>query len=404
MDKGLPPPGGDQNKAAKTITIWATLTSLSIAVVTVRFIARAVGKKRYGWDDWTMLAALCLTVAKFGVDVFLMRAGFGRHIYYLDTAQIMRYKKLNFVTGLFTNLIICLVKLSVTFFLLRIGSPQRWLRYALFGTIALLVSSTVATVVIIFVQCRPIAGLWDPTVALTVKCLPTSALTDVSYCSTAMSIFTDFLCATLPVQIIWSLQMSRGTKISMLSLLCLGSLAMICGIVRITLIKNLRSETDATWDNVALAIWSSAEYFVGIIAGSIPPCRMLVLQWIPKFRGEAPPNEGTTGISNPRSSYFYSLKHFSRITNAFSRGRATVPETSRGWKGSRNSQKNYIPMRPWNVEANRAFSQDSGRESILPFHSVSRANPETGILKTVDVRVGACGSDGSLATDESAQR
>lgn len=116
--------------------------------------------------------------------MFLTRAGFGRHIYYLDTAQIIRYKKLNFVSGLFTNFIICLVKLSVTFFLLRIGSLRRWLRYALFGTIALLVSSTVATLVIIFVQCRPIAGLWDPTVALTAKCLPTSALTDVSYCST----------------------------------------------------------------------------------------------------------------------------------------------------------------------------------------------------------------------------
>ena len=58
MDKGLPPPDGDQNKAAKTITIWAVLTSLSVVTVTVRFIARAVGNKRFGWDDWTMLAAL----------------------------------------------------------------------------------------------------------------------------------------------------------------------------------------------------------------------------------------------------------------------------------------------------------------------------------------------------------
>ena len=206
MGKGQPPPDGDQNKAAKTITIWAVLTSLSVATVTVRFTARAVGNKRIGWDDWTMLAALvrsfstkthngfslitydelrqCLTVAKFGVDVFLMRAGFGRHIYYLDAAQLVRFQKLNFVTGILTNLIICLVKLSVALFLLRMGGLRRWLRHSLFATIALLVSSTVATIVIILVQCIPIAGLWDPTIALTAKCLPTSALTDVSYCST----------------------------------------------------------------------------------------------------------------------------------------------------------------------------------------------------------------------------
>ena len=205
MDTGLPPQDGDQNKAAKTITIWAVLTSLSVATVTLRFTARAVGNKRFGWDDWTMLAALvrslliktrqislttdhelrqCLTVAKFGVDVFLMRAGFGRHIYYLDAAQLLRFKKLNVVSGFLTNLIICLVKLSVALFLLRIGGLRRWLRNSLFATIALLVSSTVATIIIIFVQCRPFAGVWDPAVALTASCLPTSALTNVSYCST----------------------------------------------------------------------------------------------------------------------------------------------------------------------------------------------------------------------------
>ena len=170
-----------------------------------------------------------------------MRAGFGRHIYYLDAAQLIRFKKLNFVSGLFTNLIICLVKLSVALFLLRIGGLRRWLRHALFTTIALLISSTIATIVIIFIQCRPIAGIWDPTIALTANCLPTSALTIVSYCSTgsipkslqlllmltfsiAMSILTDFLCAILPWQIIGDLHMSRRSKISVVLLLGLGSL------------------------------------------------------------------------------------------------------------------------------------------------------------------------------------
>ena len=170
-----------------------------------------------------------------------MRAGFGRHIYYLDATQLVRFKKLNFVSGLFTNLIICLVKLSVALFLLRIGGLRRWLRYSLFATIALLVSSTFATIVIIFVQCIPIAGIWDPIIALTAKCLPTSALTIVSYCSTgsvskplqpllmltilsAISIFTDFLCAILPWQIIGDLHMSQRTKFSVVLLLGLGSL------------------------------------------------------------------------------------------------------------------------------------------------------------------------------------
>ena len=58
MHKGLPPPGGDQNQAAKYITVTAVLTSFSIALVALRFIACAVGSRHAGWDDWTMLAAL----------------------------------------------------------------------------------------------------------------------------------------------------------------------------------------------------------------------------------------------------------------------------------------------------------------------------------------------------------
>ena len=57
MDKGLPPPGVGQNQGAKYTTVSAILTSLSVIIVAFRFIAREVGSKNFGWDDWTMLAA-----------------------------------------------------------------------------------------------------------------------------------------------------------------------------------------------------------------------------------------------------------------------------------------------------------------------------------------------------------
>lgn len=142
-----------------------------------------------------------------------------------------------------------------------------------------------------------------------------------------------------------------------------------------------------------MAIWSSAEYYVGIIAGSIPPCRALVLQTVHKFRGKASISE-TTGVSSLRSGYFSLLQKLSNITNALSWSRAPSPEMSRGSRGSRSLKKNHIPMKPWNMKANRAPSQDSARESILPLHGVSGANPDPGVWKTVHVRVGTSGDDG----------
>ena len=135
--------------------------------------------------------------------------------------------------------------------------------------------------------------------------------------------------------------------------------------------------------------WTTAEFCVGIIAGSIPPCRVLVVQILRKLRGEAPPNENTIGVPNTRSGHSSLLKSLSKITNAFSWNRTRAsPEASGDSKGSKNSQKRYIPMKPWNKELNRPVSQDSSREQILPLHNMPSASLKTGILKTVDVDVG----------------
>ena len=150
-----------------------------------------------------------------------------------------------------------------------------------------------------------------------------------------------------------------------------------------------------------MRIWSSAEYFVGIIAGSIPPCRSLFLQTVQKFirANTSPPSNkemsATAGaLSNPRSGsslFFYSLKTLSSsIHNApFSRSRAPGSGIS---SGSRRLQKHHIPMKVWNVETKRSRSQDSGRENILPLHGGTSPD-SAGIWKTVDVRVGTTSGD-----------
>ena len=58
MNRGPPPPGGDQNKAPVLIITHAILTGLAVITVAVRFTARTKGGKHFEWDDWTMLVAL----------------------------------------------------------------------------------------------------------------------------------------------------------------------------------------------------------------------------------------------------------------------------------------------------------------------------------------------------------
>ena len=145
--------------------------------------------------------------------------------------------------------------------------------------------------------------------------------------------------------------------------------------------------------------WTFAEYSVGVIAGSIPPSRALVVQILRKMRGEAVPNKNMLGVPKPRSGHGYVLKRFSRIPDASSQIRGT-PEVSTHSKGSKNTTKRCQPMKPWEREAIRAVSQDSGRESILPLHNMQSASSNEGISGTVDVHVDTCRADSSLAINE----
>ena len=112
--------------------------------------------------------------------------GYGRHVYYLNIAQLTEYEKWTFIGEFMSSPSLCLVKVSVALFLLRIGGLRRWLRALLLAVIALLVSSTFTFVIILSVQCRPIAGNWDPLIRLTSNCLSTSALEDIAYCSSGL--------------------------------------------------------------------------------------------------------------------------------------------------------------------------------------------------------------------------
>ena len=73
-------------------------------------------------------------------------------------------------------------------------------------------------------------------------------------------------------------------------------------------------------------------------------------------------------------------------------------------KGSKSTPKRYHPMKPWEREASRAVSRDSGRESILPLNDMQSASSKEGILRTIDVHVGTRGADSGLAVNELGQQ
>lgn len=149
--------------------------------------------------------------------------GVGRHAAYLDINDTIAAVKTLIFGEFFLLSGLMFVKVSVLLFLLTIGGTNRWLRWILQGNLVLIVTSTVAFCVVIWVQCTPVQGNWDPFVPGR-KCIELKKFMDATYVLSAITIFTDFVCALMPLPIIWRLNLSTKTRIGIMSVIGLGLL------------------------------------------------------------------------------------------------------------------------------------------------------------------------------------
>ena len=98
------------------------------------------------------------------VAIIAVGYGQGRHIQYLQLDTAVEALKYIFIGEFILILDMAVVKLSVTLFLLRFGL-RKWLRWVVITSISLLSLSTVAFIIILFSQCKPITANWDPRVS-----------------------------------------------------------------------------------------------------------------------------------------------------------------------------------------------------------------------------------------------
>ncbi len=75
----------------------------------------------------------------------------------------------------------CIPKVAVALLLIRLMGPghrRKWLLYVITGI--MMIAGTLSAI-LLFVQCRPVAALWDPAVEATANCWDPNVLTDYTY-------------------------------------------------------------------------------------------------------------------------------------------------------------------------------------------------------------------------------
>ncbi|CAM1511889.1 Fc.00g094020.m01.CDS01 [Cosmosporella sp. VM-42] len=268
--------------------LWVE-TVIATAFVVLRIYTRKVILRSLGLDDLFLLITLILLAIYAALISAGTTYGIGQKradIPPEDYIQAMKYEVIGQGVCIFN---IATSKAAVAFFILRI---VRETKHRIFIWICVITNSLLASwcTISIFIQCVPVAKVWDNTV-------PGSCWLDfakVGITTSAYAVAIDFILAIAPCFILWDLNMKRKDKTLALFGLSLGIFAGVCGILRTTALTSLRSYNEYIHDTSDMLIYSGTENFVSAICASIPVLRPL---WI-KIRGY-----GSTGDSYPQRSY-----------------------------------------------------------------------------------------------------
>ncbi|CAL8584531.1 hypothetical protein XPA_010122 [Xanthoria parietina] len=279
---GPPPPGGDQNRGDDIIITQFVLISIATILVGLRLWVRSRLTRKIGWDDILITLALIITIIGSAFNVMMVREGFGRHLYYLKRTpkQIPRATFWHIIWQPTFFLSVTLTRISICFLLLRIFGVNRTWRLCLWGAGILILVISIPSFIMVFTQCRPYAKAWDP-IGVPGYCWPADNNVKVALYSGTMAVIMDWLLATLPIAMLWNMQISKQRKVGICVLMGLGYFSGVCAIVRTVISMKVFKAgglADFSWVIIDLRIWGTVENLAGIIAASIPTLKPLYVK------------------------------------------------------------------------------------------------------------------------------
>ncbi|KAF5724871.1 integral membrane protein [Fusarium mundagurra] len=255
------------SRGTVAIAVMATLSSISLIVVSLRAYARAIMLRNFGVDDACAILACLLTIADATIIATNVRNGLGSHISTLSGEQISNFLRMFYVSTVVYNVALAVIK---TVFLLQYyrAIPVRQYKKTYIASVVLVTCWSLSQIFLNTFMCWPIASFWDVTIKGTCILNKSSF-----YVGAAGNILTDILIMVLPIPVLRSLKLGRRQKWILMSVFCLGIFTCLISLVRI---KFLNIGTDITWHNVESASWSVSELCCGIICACVPTLRPLL--------------------------------------------------------------------------------------------------------------------------------
>ncbi|KAJ5642810.1 hypothetical protein N7490_006810 [Penicillium lividum] len=287
---------GDHGSQAPVVMgICLAFAILTFLVLALRLFARIYVLGKMGVDDYLIIGAAVrkkaipvsavtnkdeqlLAWAFIGATIAAVKSGLGSHIKYVDPKLLGDYAFSVWMSSMFYLACLGFIKTSVLLFYTRLG--DRNLTRMSWIMIGVIICQAGSFVLVAAFQCTPVSKAWTGGDG---KCVNINIF---YLCNAALNILTDLLTYTLPVGVIFKLQMPQKQKIALVFILCLGLFACVSSIVRITYIPAMLKSSDYTYAISGAMYWSVIETNVGILAASIPSFKAIASRFLPRFIGE----------------------------------------------------------------------------------------------------------------------
>lgn len=200
-----------------------------------------------------------------------------------DPEDAVESQKYAFAASLVLLFALGLPKLSICLTYLRIFHSDQRGRRLIQGVILLALVPIFPFFLTFIFQCKPINVYWTEGRPAS-KCF-----TDISglYVNGGLNILVDIALMAIVLPRVLELHLNARQKWALVGIVCLGSFAVVAGVIRIVRVGVTLSKPnfDASWDMYDISIWTSTEVYVSLICAAAPGVKPLVSKILPKLLG-----------------------------------------------------------------------------------------------------------------------
>ncbi|KAI0874786.1 hypothetical protein GGS24DRAFT_328442 [Hypoxylon argillaceum] len=265
-------PAASESSLAMQLAIVTTLFALALTITSLRIYSRVFLAKAFGWDDGFMVGSTLSALVSWALYIYEAQHGLGKHRVYVSADDMWKFGAANFAQTIINLLGLGLLKISLSFSLLRL-SRSKIFKWILWGAIAFVTLYTIFAFLTLFLYCKPLSGFWDVTSGA--QCYSLQLFIRFGLANTALSIFTDILLASLPIPIIWQLQLKTKIRVYLIIMLALGWGAVAIGVVKAINQINYNPFGDSTFE-ISVPTWAFIQLTISIIAACAPQLKKLM--------------------------------------------------------------------------------------------------------------------------------